>query len=77
MTTCSLSPARADREHVLVGRVISQLARTAPQRPSVATTTRNGLPVPNAHTAGTVTPELDNQMRDEAPLKRICLTSTY
>ncbi|TAM05656.1 MAG: hypothetical protein EPN70_07775 [Paraburkholderia sp.] len=48
-------------------RVISHLARTALQRPAVETSTRDGLPVlPNAHTAGTATPELVNQMRFEA-----------
>ncbi len=41
----ALARARADREHVSIGRVISQLARTALQRPSAATTTRDGLPV--------------------------------
>ncbi|MEX3952688.1 hypothetical protein AB4Y40_33655 [Paraburkholderia sp. EG287B] len=41
----ALARARADREHVSIGRVISQLARTALQRPSVAATTRDGLPV--------------------------------
>jgi hypothetical protein len=72
-----LALARVDREHVSIGRVISQLARSALQRPSVATTTCNGLPeLPNVHTTGTV-PELVNQMRDEAPWWRICLRSTY
>lgn len=62
-----LALARVNRERVSIGRVISQLARTALQRPSVATTTCNGLPVVrNAHTTGTV-PELINQMRDKAP----------
>ncbi|MFT0172271.1 CopG family transcriptional regulator [Paraburkholderia mimosarum] len=64
----ALARARADREHVTIGRIISQLARAALQRPSAAPTTRNGLPVlPNAHTARTVTAELVNQLRDEAP----------
>ncbi|WP_213309097.1 CopG family transcriptional regulator [Paraburkholderia sacchari] len=64
-----LAHARARRLRAHVHRrVISQLARSALQRLSVASTTRNGLPVlPNAHTAGTVTPEFVNQMRDEAP----------
>ena len=72
----ALARGRVDREHVSIGSVISQLARTALQRPSVATTTCNGLPeLPNAHTTGTV-PELVNQMCDEAPWWRICFAST-
>ncbi|SDJ15342.1 hypothetical protein SAMN05446935_8010 [Burkholderia sp. YR290] len=64
----ALARARADREHVSIGRIISQLARAALQRPAVAPATRNGLPVlPNARTARTVTPEVVNQLRDEAP----------
>ncbi|SIT38728.1 putative antitoxin VapB38 [Paraburkholderia ribeironis] len=59
---------RADREHVSIGRIISQLARAALQRPAAAPAMRNGLPVlPNARTARTVTPELVNQLLDEAP----------
>jgi hypothetical protein len=54
--------ARVDRPRHLAVRPHGEAA------PSVATTTRNGLPVlPNAHTAGTVMPELVNQMRDAAP----------
>ena len=73
----ALACARVDREHVSIGGVISKLARTAQQRPSVATSTCNGLPeLPNAHATGAA-PEFVNQMRDEAPWWRICLTSTY
>lgn len=64
----ALARARADRERVSIGRVISELARAGLQRPAAAPATRNGLPVlPNAHTARTVTPELVSQLRDEAP----------
>jgi hypothetical protein len=64
----ALARSRADREHVSIGRVISQLARAALQPATAPALTRNGLPVlPNARTARTVTPELVNQLRDEAP----------
>lgn len=64
----AVARARADREHVSIGRVISQLARAALQPAAPASATRNGLPVlPNARSARTVTPELVNQLRDEAP----------
>ncbi|AEA65713.1 hypothetical protein [Burkholderia gladioli] len=61
----ALARARADREHVSIGRIISQLARAALQPAAAAPTTRNGLPV--LPSARTVTPELVNQLRDEAP----------
>jgi len=64
----AVARARAKREHVSIGRVLSQLARTALQRPAAVPATRNGLPVlPNAQTARPVTPELVNQLRDEVP----------
>jgi hypothetical protein len=60
--------ARAERDHVSIGRVLSQLARVALQPATAAPTTRNGLPVlPNSRAARPVTPELVNQLRDEAP----------
>ncbi|QCP55081.1 CopG family transcriptional regulator [Trinickia violacea] len=60
--------ARAEREHLSIGRVLSTLARTALQPSAAAPATRNGLPVlPNARTARPVTPELVNLLRDEAP----------
>ena len=64
----AVARARAEREHVSIGRVLSQLARAALQ-PTVATpATRNGLPVlSNARGARPVTPELVNQLRDESP----------
>jgi hypothetical protein len=64
----ALARARAEREHVSIGRVLSQLARAALQPVAGAPATRNGLPVlPNAGKARPVTPELVNQLRDEAP----------
>ncbi|RQS65472.1 CopG family transcriptional regulator [Burkholderia sp. Bp8963] len=65
----AIARARAEREHVSIGRVLSALARAA-LRPTgdVPAATRNGLPVlPNAGTARPVTLDLVNQLRDEAP----------
>lgn len=60
--------ARAEREHVSIGRVLSALVRTALQPAAPTTATRNGLPLlPNAQAARPVTPTLVNQLRDEAP----------
>jgi hypothetical protein len=60
--------ARAEREHVSIGRVLSTLARAALQPTAAAPTTRNGLPVlPNARPVRPVTLELVNQLRDETP----------
>jgi hypothetical protein len=64
----ALARARAEREHMSIGRVLSQLARAALQPAVAAPATRNGLPVlPNARTARPVTLDLVNQLRDEAP----------
>lgn len=61
--------ARAEREHVSIGRVLSALARAALQPVAASPkTTRNGLPVlPNARSARPVTLDLVNQLRDEKP----------
>ncbi|WP_186166324.1 CopG family transcriptional regulator [Burkholderia gladioli] len=60
--------ARAEREHVSIGRVLSALARASLQPAVAAPAVRNGLPVlPNARSARPVTLELVNQLRDEAP----------
>lgn len=61
----AISRARAEREHVSIGRVLSALARAA-LRPAGDTpvATRNGLPVlPNA-AARPVTLDLVNRLRD-------------
>jgi hypothetical protein len=64
----AVARARAEREHVSIGRVLSQLARAALQPVAGVPATRNGLPVlPNAQNARPVTPDLVNQLRDEAP----------
>jgi hypothetical protein len=64
----AVARARAEREHVSIGRVLSQLARTALQPTTATPIERNGLPVlPNARSARPVTLELINQLRDEAP----------
>ncbi|MFP3181580.1 MAG: CopG family transcriptional regulator [Paraburkholderia sp.] len=64
----ALARARAERERVSIGRVLSALARAALQPTSTSPAMRNGLPVlPNARTARLVTSELVNQLRDEAP----------
>ncbi|WP_186156484.1 CopG family transcriptional regulator [Burkholderia gladioli] len=60
--------ARAEREHVSIGRVLSALARASLQPAAAAPAMRNGLPVlPNSRSARPVTLELVNQLRDEAP----------
>ncbi|RZF23755.1 CopG family transcriptional regulator [Paraburkholderia sp. UYCP14C] len=60
---------RAEREHVSIGRILSQLARAALQPvESAPPASHNGLPIlPNAPSARHVTPELVNQLRDAAP----------
>ncbi|MDF3835824.1 CopG family transcriptional regulator [Cupriavidus basilensis] len=65
----AVARARAEREHVSIGRVLSALARAALQRPAgEAPAIRNGLPVlPNARAARPVTLEIVNQLRDETP----------
>jgi len=63
----AVARARAEREHVSIGRVLSQLARAALQPTTATPAERNGLPVlPNARSARPVTLELINQLRDEA-----------
>jgi hypothetical protein len=58
--------ARAEREHVSIGRVLSTLARAALQPAATTPTMRNGLPVlPNTRAARPVTLDLVNQLRDE------------
>ncbi|SAL81721.1 Antitoxin VapB39 [Caballeronia terrestris] len=58
--------ARAEREHVSIGRVLSTLARAALQPVATTPTMRNGLPVlPNTRAARPVTLDLVNQLRDE------------
>jgi hypothetical protein len=60
--------ARAEREHVSIGRVLSTLARSALQPAAASPTMRNGLPVlPNARSGRPVTLEIVNQLRDETP----------
>ena len=64
----ALARARAERERVSIGRVLSALARAALQPTGTSRAIRNGLPVlSNARTARPVTSELVNQLRDEAP----------
>ncbi|WP_179402060.1 CopG family transcriptional regulator [Burkholderia guangdongensis] len=64
----AVARARAEREHLSIGRVLSMLARAALQPAAAIPAMRNGLPVlPNAGTARPVTPELVNQLRDETP----------
>lgn len=58
--------ARAERERVPIGRVLSNLVRAALQPAAAAPAMRSGLPVlPNAGAARPVTLELVNQLRDE------------
>lgn len=64
----AVARARAEREHVSIGRALSQLARAALQPTTDVPATRNGLPVlPNARNVRPVTLELVNQLRDETP----------
>jgi hypothetical protein len=64
----ALARARAERERVSIGRVLSALARVALQPTGTSPAMRNGLPVlSNARTARPVTPELVHQLRDDAP----------
>jgi len=64
----ALARARAERERVSIGRVLSALARAALQPTGSSPVMRNGLPVlPNARTARPITSEIVNQLRDEAP----------
>ncbi|MDR2837367.1 MAG: hypothetical protein LBV49_02170 [Azonexus sp.] len=58
--------ARAGHERVSIGHALSQLARAALQPTTPVANRRNGLPV-LANTMRPVTPELVNQLRDEAP----------
>lgn len=58
---------QAVRAHVSIGKVLSDLARQALTR-APETTQRNGLPLfPVQPTAGVVTLELVNQLREETP----------
>jgi hypothetical protein len=59
--------ARAEREHVSIGRVLSALARAALQPVAGSQKiVRNGLPVlPNARSARPVTLDVVNQLRDD------------
>jgi len=64
----AVARARAEREQVSIGRVLSQLARAALQPAVEIPRTRNGLPIlSNARTARPVTADVVNQLRDEAP----------
>ncbi|WP_321874623.1 CopG family transcriptional regulator [Burkholderia ubonensis] len=60
--------ARAAREHVSIGRILSVLARAGLGPKVEAPATRNGLPIlPTSGAARTVTLDLVNQLRDETP----------
>ncbi|MDR5752502.1 MULTISPECIES: CopG family transcriptional regulator [unclassified Caballeronia] len=60
--------ARAERDHVSSGRVLSTLARAALQPGATTPTVRNGLPVlANTRAAPPATLNLVNQLRDKTP----------
>jgi hypothetical protein len=58
----------ARTRHITIGRLISELARTALTKRDTAAVERDGVPLfPVKPDSGVVTPEIVNLLRDEMP----------